>query len=302
MRCALAETAAKTKLEWEAVALGEVSPLLISEDMEAIHAARVASRRLRAVIAAHRGVIGKAERQRLADTVAKITSGLGVARELDVTIHLLESRRTGMAGAERYACTHTLVRLRALRKQEREAIAACATQITGEDFRACLDDALSSARAPRRCYLIDAKKVLKDLRRRLWRAQAQWVDSRSEESLHRVRISFKKLRYGCEQYSDLYGKRMKRFVKALRLVQDDLGIWNDFRVTRGYVRRLGEGAEPMASSGIAPLASLLDEEAAKHLEAYAEMAVDFFSDERSDRVKRIIAKVKTPCCVTGRKG
>lgn len=302
MRCALAEKAAKTKLAQGAGALHDVLPSLRTEEMDAIHGARVASRRLRAVLIAHRGAIGKNEEKKLTKAVSQITSGLGKARELDVTIRLLDSRRASMSGAERYACTHTLNGLRALREQEHDAIAASAERISSSSFQKRLTSAVSSARPPKRCYLSEAKSELKRLRRDLWRAHKEWQQKQSEESLHGVRIAFKKFRYGCEQYSDLYGKRMKQLVKQLRDVQDDLGSWNDFRIARRYVSELAEGAEPMAASGIAPLADLLDEQAESHLVAYRQMAAEFFSNGQRDRVKRIIADVKAPCCGKRTKG
>jgi len=302
MRCSLAERAAKSKLERGAAALREVAPSLVSEDVEGIHGARVASRRLRAVIGAHRDIMDKSERRTLASAVQSVTAGLGVARELDVTIELLNSRRMGLSGAERYACTHTLVRLRALRKQECDAISASANLIVSEKFEAAVGAVVKSVRRPKHCYLTEAQKVLRNRRRELWRAQELWIESPAEETLHRVRIAFKKLRYACEQYGDLYGKELKRFVKALRGIQDDLGIWNDFRVARGYVLTSAEGAEPMAASGIAPLAELLDGEAAKHLDAYRTMSTAFFSGEHRDRLKRIFKDVKAPCCRKRKKG
>ncbi len=302
MRCSLAETAAKTKLDEGAKALRDIAPSLTSEDVEGIHRARVASRRLRAAIDAHRSALGKREQKRLAKAVRRITSGLGAARELDVTIQLLEGRRMGLSGAERYACTHTVTRLRALRKGEAKAIASSAAYITSDAFAARVRETVSTARAPKGCHLVEVETELKDRRRDLWRAHKRWVGSQSDETLHGVRIAFKKMRYSCEQYSDCYGKPMQRFIKTLRVVQDDLGIWNDFRVARRYVQSTAEGAEPMAASGIAPLAALLNQEAETHLEAYRSTAAEFFSPKQRDTVKALIKAVKRPCCAKRKKG
>jgi triphosphatase len=301
MRCILAEQAAKTKLDQGAKALRAVAPKLAGEDMEAIHAARVASRRLRAAIAAHSVAIGKREEKQLEKALRKITSDLGVARELDVTIQLLDQRRAALSGAERYASTHTLNRLRELRDGERETIAAYVAYIDSDELRQRLTAAQASTRPPKSCYLDDAQTELKRRRRRLWNAHKRWLKEQSEESLHQVRIAFKKFRYGCEQYSDLYGKKMKQFIKELRTIQDDLGTWNDFRCASRYVQSLAERAEPMALSGIEPLAELLNQEAGQHLEAYRNLASGFFSKERRNATKRIVADVKVPCCAKRKK-
>ncbi len=301
MRCALAESTAKSKLEHGASALRDVLVALDSGDAEGIHAARVASRRLRAMITAHRGLIRKRARRRLTKDVRKITTGLGTAREMDVSIQLLEGMRMRLSGAERYACTHTLVELRAMRKREDGVIAACAAPIVGEAFQEHLSEAVYGVRAPTKCYLKEAQRILTDRRRDLWQAHAQWLNEQTDSSLHRVRIAFKKLRYACEQFGELYGKRMKHFVKALKEVQDDLGIWNDIRVTRQYVQILADGAEPMAASGIVPLSAILEVEAVKHLGAFREVADGFFAKEQRKHVKRIVARVKKPCCVNRKK-
>ena len=302
MRCSLAESAAKAKLEEGAKALDDIVPALMSEDVEGIHRARVASRRLRAAIDAHRSVLGKRERNLLTKAVRRITSGLGTARELDVTIALLESKRMGLSGAERYACTHAVTQLRALRNDEAKAIAASADYIMSDAFANRVYETVSSGRAPNVCHLDEAEAELKGRRRDLWRAHKQWGQSPSEENLHAVRIAFKKFRYSCEQYVDLYGKPLKRLTKTLRVVQDDLGTWNDFRVARRRVQSVSNGAEPMAASGIAPLAALLDQEADKHLDAYRSTAAEFFSPTQRDGVKRLIKAARRPCCAKRKKG
>lgn len=301
MRCALAEQAARTKLDQGVDALRAVAPQLAGEDMEAIHAARVASRRLRAALAAHRGAIGKREEKKLEKALRRITAGLGVARELDVTMQLLDQRRSALSGAERYASTHTLTRLRALREAERGTIAEAVAFITSEELQQCLADAQNSTRAPKSCHLDDARTELKRRRRRLWKAHKQWREAQTEDALHQVRIAFKKLRYGCEQYSDVYGKRMKLFIKELRAIQDDLGTWNDFRCAARYVKALAEGAEPMAASGIEPLAELLDQEAGQHLQAYRQLAEAFFSKDQRNNTKRVLASIQVPCCAKQKK-
>ena len=53
----------------------------------------------------------------------------------------------------------------------------------------------------------------------------------TDEALHRLRISLKKLRYATEFFSALYSEdRTKAYLKSLRQLQDDLGYLNDVAV------------------------------------------------------------------------
>jgi len=61
----------------------------------------------------------------------------------------------------------------------------------------------------------------------------------SDEALHRLRISLKKLRYAIEFFGGLYGKeRTEVYLNSLRLLQDDLGHLNDVAVAEARLADL----------------------------------------------------------------
>jgi CHAD domain-containing protein len=296
MRCALAEKAAKKKLRRGVKTLRKTAVALAREDVEGIHGARVASRRLRAAIQAHKRAIRKPARDAFAETVRDITQGLSAAREYDVTIALLDARRKRLSGSARYAATHTINRLQALREQEHASIAASVQNLDNGKLRDAAANAIENIRKPKQCYLDEARSVISSRQRALWEAHKTWTAEPGDDALHQTRIAFKKLRYSCEQYSDLYGKKMDRFIKQLRTLQEHLGEWNDLRIACRYVQDLSDDAEPMALSGVGPLVELLESEEAARLTAYRELADTFFADAETKRVSRVIDGVKTPCC------
>ncbi len=59
----------------------------------------------------------------------------------------------------------------------------------------------------------------------------KYKQERKEEHLHKVRISFKKLRYILESFDKLfYKKNVKALLKGVKKLQNDLGIFNDLCV------------------------------------------------------------------------
>jgi CHAD domain-containing protein len=80
-------------------------------------------------------------------------------------------------------------------------------------------------------------------------------DSAPEEALHDLRIRGKKLRYLLEFFRTLYSEEaIGRLVAELKVIQDVLGDWNDYRVQKQSLRRT---AAEMAEEGSAPVRTLL---------------------------------------------
>ena len=142
-------------LRAQARALRKCAPAAAREDAEGVHDIRVASRRLRAVLAEHGVLFKKARVRRLNRNARRVTSVLGKPRELDVTIALLESLRPDFHGPARYAVNHVVRKLRAQRSAESHAIRKTAKFVQSREFRRALRDLYESK--PRvRCHLRDA--------------------------------------------------------------------------------------------------------------------------------------------------
>jgi CHAD domain-containing protein len=58
------------------------------------------------------------------------------------------------------------------------------------------------------------------------------------KELHSLRIAFKGLRYTCEFFGELYGKKMTSFIKSIVAFQDCLGLYQDSIVTQRLLERI----------------------------------------------------------------
>ena len=89
--------------------------------------------------------------------------------------------------------------------------------------------------------------------------------ARPAEKLHRLRIDCKKLRYLLEFFARLYSPaKMKRLIKALKQLQDNLGEFNDLHVQMASLRHFQE--QMMAAQGeLAPPTQAALEQLVTHL-------------------------------------
>jgi CHAD domain-containing protein len=96
---------------------------LLGEDIEELHAMRVASRRLRAAMDAFEAAFPSRSFRRYLKRVKQVTDTLGAARDLDVAIAGLEEREASMSELERPGLEGLIARYRAERATETEHIA-----------------------------------------------------------------------------------------------------------------------------------------------------------------------------------
>jgi CHAD domain-containing protein len=213
-----------------------------SDEVEALHRARVASRRLRAVLAVltPEGKAVPKGWRKAARRVRTVTRALGGVRELDVALGLLDELLAAHPNLE-------------------EAITATRASVDGTRIgrHADMRDALDEVDLERLGRRLDA--LLRDpdagaqspygLRRRVLEGAGALDDSVrvagalfALDRLHEVRISAKKLRYTLELVEELLHVGTKRVVDRLRGMQDLLGRMHDLAV-------LGEHARRAASPG-----------------------------------------------------
>ncbi len=76
-----------------------------------------------------------------------------------------------------------------------------------------------------------ADKIIRKRYKRILRDGQKIHADSPDEDLHRLRIQGKKLRYCLEFFSSLYSKKeMKQLIKQLKLLQNNLGLFNDLSV------------------------------------------------------------------------
>jgi CHAD domain-containing protein len=208
-------------------------------DAEAIHQARVATRRLREALPL---VARRASGRKLEKVARRLTRALGAVRELDVALMTLDELKpdgeSAGSGVQvlRQVIEEERDRLRAdmarqiervnLAKLERRALAA-ARRGRSASGRARAAPQLGAAvkRAGRRAAT---------LRAAIENAGGIYLPDR----LHEVRIAVKKLRYTLEIARELRRSRALARIKTLKGVQDLLGRMHDLEVLIMRIRAL----------------------------------------------------------------
>ena len=219
-------------------ALEKNLPAAAKGNRDALHQARVASRRIREALPL---VSGGDRARRLERQVRKITQALGPVRELDVALQILEEIE--QAGE---VPRPALARLRQAVSRERQVLHA--------DMQRRLEDCniaklrkraigvarkCANERGPKRDPVRLARARTRAARRaeRLRAAIESATGIYLPDRLHDVRIAVKKLRYALELVREVTGSRATAKIRTLSKVQDLLGRMHDLEVliarTRG---------------------------------------------------------------------
>lgn len=197
-----------------------------SRDAEALHQARVSLRRLRSLCSICKSLFDDSRFDYLREELKWLASELGDARNIDVMIgratggalssRLQEARDDAYAGVE---ASFSSIRARSLMIDVTEWISI-------KDWRAQSGEMLHKQSS--RDFASD---VFDKLWKKVVKGGANLIDA-DDETRHKVRIAAKKLRYAAEFFEPLYNseaeaKRHRRFIEAMRGLQDLLGSLND---------------------------------------------------------------------------
>ena len=213
-------------------------------DVEGVHQARVASRRLReAVPVLAAGLAGDVRVKPIRRRLRDLTRALGAVRELDVAIEMLGEIGVETPDAERLRD----VWVRRLEGQRRKPARSLHKVLASRD-RKWLESRLA--------HLIDVRAESEDaewtaaLARRLSRrarALADRIDRTGAlyhpEPLHDVRIAGKKLRYVLELAADTGLITVARPLRTLKTAQEALGRLHDLDVLLGTLREVPEASQ-----------------------------------------------------------
>jgi triphosphatase len=224
--------------------------MLATGAVEAIHQFRVALRRLRAIVGAHRELIDDTVHAAWSIDLRWAQRACGPARDLDVmvleTLSQMSSHLPHDEGFQRFLQVaneeRAAARQEAIQALHNPRYAAMQLQM----FQGLHDGAWRHALAgpildaPVRDF---AERLLQNRYKRLMKLGERWSELPDPE-LHRLRIFGKKLRYLGLAFSSLFKpKTTKRFQDGLSDLQDCLGAVNDGAVGRQLVRQLAERAD-----------------------------------------------------------
>jgi inorganic triphosphatase YgiF len=227
-------------------------PAVREQDAEGVHQMRVGLRRLRAAMAVFSDLLDDEQTARIRRELKWLTNELGPARDLDVYVtgnikplqrtlpdkrglealrSDLEARRSG--AFERARRTVESPRYRTL-------LLDTLGWIEGGEWTTSGDE-LTAARRSRKA----SDFAREELARRAGKVakKAGRLGKLDARQRHKLRMKIKKLRYASEFFAAAFGghkakRRLRRFERQLKQLQDSLGALNDIAVHRRLAGRL----------------------------------------------------------------
>lgn len=217
-------------------------------NVEALHQARVALRRLRSAFTLHKSVAQDGQFDRLREDLRQLAAGLGTARDLDVLVARCKNGEipSNLEGARRQAYEEAMTALASPRARgllldlsEWLSLGEWLTVPSGADAR----------EQPLRDF---AASVLSRFRRKV-RKGGRGLARQNDAARHQLRKDAKKLRYAAEFFASLFDDRRQkrrygRFLETLEKLQDRLGLLNDTVSAPRLLARLGLDKDPEALS------------------------------------------------------
>jgi len=233
--------------------------LLEDDDIEYVHQARVAVRRLRSAFSIFRPAFPLPLFAEQLEELRWLADVLGQARDWDVLLsETLPAMSAALAGeASLNELMERCIDLRsAARTAARMAVAArrytaLLLELTGVFLRAPWSVGADDSAPERERPLIEfAGAVLNERHRKVMKQSGQ-LDQLDATQLHRLRIRIKKLRYAAEFFATLYSRKAVRdYVRALSGLQELLGTLNDAATADRIARALREDGKPDQLEGL----------------------------------------------------
>ncbi len=214
-------------------------------DTEFLHDFRIAVRRTRALLGQLKQVFPAPVRQRFRPDFAWLGRATGPPRDLDVYLLRLDAYEQALTPPVRAALAPLRAYLprRKAREHARlvEVLEAPRYRTLLQDWRAFLEtpspEVPPSPEAGRPLLAVASERIWRVYRKVLRQGEAVRGSAQPEaESLHRLRITCKKLRYLLEFFQRLYRPAAVRpLIRALKRLQDILGDFQDFEVHQQYL-------------------------------------------------------------------
>jgi len=259
---------------------GNATGLCGDDDPEWIHQMRIGVRRLRACLSLGRAAFPAAQLEPLRVELRWLAQSLGPARDLDVFVtSTLPAFKTALARGSGAGPLDGALRslvARARRQRTLARSAARAAVSSSRFVRLMLAAAALAAQpaggnatepAPEFDVRTDsardfARPLLKRRHRQLLELGHDLAHAQPA-ARHAARLAAKKLRYATEFFAPLFPrKRTRDYRRALAVLQEELGLWNDAAVAAGLAAAISgaESAVAAAFSGAAAAAGAAREE------------------------------------------
>jgi CHAD domain-containing protein len=217
----------------------------LGRDPEDLHQARVATRRLRAVLRAAAPLLDPAWTDSLRGELAWLGGALGPVRDLDVLLERLSEEIRALEPDERRAAGRFL---RLLEQERAETRAAMLEAMSSARYAELLTRLEAAAVTPRaRAADASLSEIAGVEFKKLRKAVEALPADPADDELHAVRIRGKRARYAAELAEGAVGKPARRFVQEAKRFQDVIGEHQDAVVAEERVRGLLDRVEsPLA--------------------------------------------------------
>jgi inorganic triphosphatase YgiF len=209
-------------------------------DSEGVHQMRVGLRRLRAAISVFDSLLTDPQTETVEAELVWMTGELQLVRDLDVYIETdvdpLQNSKKKKRGLLKFVGN--------LAARRRSADSKLRKSVESPRFRSLILDTLqwlevgnwlkNSSNSRNLPIWHFASMSLARQTKKILKKQAK-LPKLDKRHLHKLRISFKKLRYSCDFFGSLFTgtkieKRRTRFTEYLKILQDNLGALNDIAV------------------------------------------------------------------------
>lgn len=251
-------------------------------DIEDVHDMRVAIRRLRSalhLLEPYLSADAKAYRRQF----RAVARALGAVRDLDVMIDDLARYQAAQTAGrsdlqsvieildmKRQTARHKLVMMLDA-KPYRSLIKAFSSFLLADPQK---DQPPAPSAAPYQVRHLLPTMIYAQLGH--VRAFDEVLPGADDETLHTLRIEFKKLRYTVSFFSGVLGKTAADFITELKRIQDHLGRLNDIHVARAHFEAVS-GWDKAAEAALQSYLALLEAEAPDLRQAFTALWTDFNS-------------------------
>jgi CHAD domain-containing protein len=246
--------------------------LRAGDDPEAVHQARVATRRLRSDLRTFGDFVEGDWASDLRADLRWLGSELGLVRDLEVQRDRLREHARRLPVPEADNARRVIRRLAADRAAAKADLLAMMHEPRYEQLLAKVA-AAAALPAFTKAAADPGDKALKKVVRKRWKKIRRAVDDLGknppDEALHAVRVLAKKARYAAEASAPALGKPARRFARAMADVQDILGEHHDAVVAVGWLGKTAHECSPAEAYAIGMLAQLERESAMAARAAFA---------------------------------
>jgi CHAD domain-containing protein len=215
------------------------------EDPEAVHQARVATRRIRSTLRTFSELLDEEWTDRLRGDLKWLADLLGQVRDTDVLLERFSEHLAALPAGDAKVGPRLLAKLVEQRDQARRRLLGAMAQ---EKYAKLLDDLVAAAAAPALLPGADrpAAEVMPPLVAKPWKKLRKAVrtagDDPDDGQLHQIRIRAKRARYAAEAVEPVIGKPAEDYADAVADLQGVLGDHQDAVVGEAWLREAAASA------------------------------------------------------------